>query len=73
MDIWAELKKGGIMSKKITWADIYKDFKMRLPTLSKLAVDYRPHDYMTIAVYLKDGTKLMYDGLQKRAWFSSAA
>ena len=58
------------MSKKVTWTDIYKDFRTRLPTLSKMAVDYRPYDYMTIAVYLKDGTKILYDGLQKRAWFT---
>lgn len=61
------------MSKKITWADIYKDFRQRLPTLSKQAIEYRPHDYMTIIVYLKDGSKMLYDGLQKRAWFFSAA
>lgn len=61
------------MSRKITWADIYKDFRQRLPTLSKLAVEYRPHDFMTIAVYLRDGKKVLYDGLQRRAWFSSAA
>lgn len=73
MGKWAEPKKGGFMSKKITWADLYKDFKMRLPTLSRMAVSYRPYDHMTIAVYLKDGTKVLYDGLQKRAWFSPAA
>lgn len=61
------------MSRKITWSDIYKDFRQRLPTLSKFAVDYRPYDFMTIVVYLKDGTMVLYDGLQKRAWFSAAA
>lgn len=61
------------MSKKITWADIYEDFKARLPTLSRLSVDYCPYDFMTIAVSLKDGTRILYDGLQKRAWFSLAA
>ena len=61
------------MSKKVTWTDIYKDFRTRLPTLSKMAVDYRQYDFMTIAVYLKDGTKILYDGLQKRAWFTPVA
>lgn len=61
------------MSKKITWREIYKDFCRQLPTLSKQAVDFRPHDYMTIIVYLKDGTRMLYDGLQKRATFVPAA
>lgn len=59
------------MSKKITWTDIYKDFKSRLPALSSQAVNYYPHDFMTITVSLKDGSKLLYDGLQKRASFLS--
>lgn len=45
--------------------DIYKDFKTRLPTWAKLAVDYRPYDYMTIVVYFADGSRMLYDGLQK--------
>lgn len=48
------------MSEKITWGDIYKDFKTRLPTWAKLAVDY-----MTIVVYFADGSRMLYDGLQK--------
>lgn len=61
------------MSKKTAWENIYKDFRHRLPTLAKLAVDHRPYDYMTIAVYLEDGTVVLYNGLEKRARFSKAA
>ena len=53
------------MSEKITCGDIYKDFKTRLPTWAKLVVDYRPYDYMTIVVYFADGSRMLYDGLQK--------
>ncbi len=61
------------MSKRITWDDIYKDFAARLPTLYKMAADYCPQDYMTIVVRLKDGTRVTYDALQKRAWFTTVA
>ena len=37
------------------------------PRLSKEAQDYRPYNYMSIVVYLEDGTKVVYDDIAKRA------
>ena len=37
------------------------------PRLSKEAQDYRPYNYMSIVVYLEDGTKVIYDDMAKRA------
>lgn len=57
------------MGKEITWREIYREFQQKLPTLSKQALDYRPADFMTIAVYLKDGSRVLYDGMKKCARF----
>ena len=35
--------------------------------ISKEAQDYRPYNYMSIVVYLADGTKVVYDDMVKRA------
>ena len=42
-------------------------FKSVYPRLSKEARDYRPYNYMSIVVYLADGTKVVYDDMAKRA------
>mgnify|MGYP001773769574 CR=1 FL=1 len=49
------------MSKKITWKKVVEDFKDHHPKLAKQVVYWRPHDYMTILIYLKSGTKLYYN------------
>lgn len=57
------------MKEKITWLDIYKDFKVRLPNLSKGAVHYQPNGYLSIVVSFADGSKMVYDYLTERASF----
>lgn len=57
------------MSKKITWQDIYNDFKARLPNLSKEAIEYRPYGYLSILIFFTDGSQLVYDFLSERAFF----
>lgn len=54
---------------KITWIDIYKDFEIRFPNLSKEIHDWRPYDKYQIIVYMKDGRKLIYDYDLKSANF----
>lgn len=49
------------------WKDIFNNFKSVYPRLSKEAQDYRPYNYMSIVVYLEDGTKVIYDDMAKRA------
>lgn len=49
------------------WKDIFNNFKSVYPRLSKEAQDYRPYNYMSIIVYLADGTKVVYDDMVKRA------
>ena len=46
---------------------VFEDFKAHLPTLAKEVVDYRPHGYLEIRVWLKDGTTMSWDYLQKKA------
>lgn len=52
---------------KVSWQDVYDNFKSVYPKLSKMSVRFMPYDYMTIAVYLSDGTKMIYDDLKKQA------
>ena len=49
------------MSKEITWAQIYRDFKKRHPRLSKHTLRYSPSGYLQIMVYMDDGAKISYD------------
>lgn len=49
------------MSGKITWNQIFKDFKRRHPNLAKSAVNYRPSGFLKILVYFTDGSKVSYD------------
>lgn len=46
---------------KITWKAIYDDFKRRHPNMSKRVVDWRPHNYATIKLYLDDGVLATYN------------
>ena len=51
------------VKRKVTWKDIFNNFKSVYPRLSKEAQDYRPYNYMSIVVYLADGTKVGYDDI----------
>ena len=51
------------VKRKVTWKDIFNNFKSVYPRLSKEAQDYRPYNYMSIVVYLADGTKVVYDDI----------
>jgi hypothetical protein len=53
--------------RKVTWKDIFENFKSVYPRLSKEAQDYRPYNYMSIVIYLEDGSRVVYDDLMKRA------
>lgn len=57
------------MNGKITWSEIYSDFRRRHPNLSKGVLDYRPHDYLTIKIIFRDGSEMVYDYDSKRATF----
>lgn len=54
-------------ARKVAWKDIFENFKMVYPRLSKEAKDFKPHDYMSIMIFMTDGSKMIYDGMAKRA------
>lgn len=56
--------------EKVTFTDIYKDFKARLPNLSKRATYWRPNGYLSIWVVFEDGSQMVYDYLYKKASFT---
>lgn len=51
---------------KITWNDIYEEFRKKFPQMSKTAIRYAPYGYMSILVYFSDGSKLVYDSMDGR-------
>ena len=53
------------MSKKVTWLEIYQDFQRRFPRLSKNAARYQPNGYLSILVYFKKKTKMVYDYMEQ--------
>lgn len=53
---------------KITWEDILADFKVHLPNLVDQILYWRPIEYSTIYVYLKDGRMLKYVYDEHRAF-----
>lgn len=46
---------------KITWDEIYKEFKLKFPRLGKEAIYYRPANYLTIDICLNGNRKVQYD------------
>ena len=70
ISIWQLVSDGRFavnVKRKVTWKDIFNNFKSVYPRLSKEAQDYRPYNYMSIVVYLAGGTKVVYDDMAKRA------
>lgn len=51
---------------KITWNDIYEEFRKKFPKLSKAAVRHVPYGYMSILIYFSDGSKMVYDSATGR-------
>ena len=47
--------------KKVTWRKVRKDFEKRFPGLNKQVTYWRPYDFATILLYLKDGQKITYN------------
>lgn len=46
---------------KVTWNDIYKDFRRRHPNLAKQVCDWRPYDYGKVLIILKSRSELVHD------------
>lgn len=57
------------MHKKVTWDEIYADFRRRHPTLKMMVIDWKPCGWMCIELELKDGRKMKYDGYEHIAKF----
>ena len=57
------------MSKKITWLKIYNDFRKRHPNMRKEVIHWCPKDYLTIELWLKDGSRLNYYYWDHKATF----
>lgn len=49
------------MSNKLTFKEIYKNFKLVYPNLHKTVAHWRPYNYATIFVVFEDGRKATYN------------
>lgn len=55
------IKKIEQPKRKVTWEDVYKDFRRRFPRLRREAVHWHPHDVGTILLYFGKGVKATYE------------
>jgi hypothetical protein len=62
--------KRHMRAEKVTFADVYKDFKARLPNLSKGVSHWQPNGYLSIRIFFWDGSQMVYDYLYKKGVFS---
>lgn len=49
------------MATKVTWNDVYKDFKKRYPKKSQTVLGFQPHSYATILLIFPDGLRMLYN------------
>ena len=56
--------------EKVTFTDVYRDFKARLPNLSKGVAYWRPNGYLSIQIVFKDGSQMVYDYLYQKGVFT---
>ncbi len=47
--------------KKVTWDDVFKDFKQRHPRTAKTVINWYPTDIGVITVVLSNRDKIIYD------------
>lgn len=74
MGFWPNPKmevKINMRPEKLTFKDIYQDFKIKFPNLSKGVRHWMPNGYMSIKVFFWDGSEMVYDYLHKRVKFTS--
>ena len=53
--------------KKVTWKDVYDEFKQKYPNLAKLVMHYEPYKFATIKLFLPEGVTMVYDYDEKKA------
>lgn len=46
---------------KVTWADVYEEFRSRHPRLSKQVLRYEPYDFATILLIFFDRSRMTYN------------
>ena len=51
---------------KLTWNDVYKDFRKLHPTLAKKVLGFEPHSYATILLIFPDRERATYNYDTKR-------
>ena len=47
--------------KKITWKDVFDDFKKTYPNMSRTVITFDPHSYATVILYFPDRVRMTYN------------
>lgn len=47
--------------KKVTWDDVYRDYKKHFPKSSKEAFGFEPYDFATILIFFPQGVRGTYN------------
>lgn len=55
--------------QEISWDVVYQIFQRIYPKLGKMVECFQPAGYMSILLYLTDGSKAYYDDSQRRVKF----
>ena len=61
--------KKGMRTEKVKFKDIYDDFKIRMPNLSKKVEHWRPNGYLSIWIFFRDGSQMIYDYFYSKGAF----
>ena len=47
--------------KKLTWDNIYKDFRKSHPSLAKEVYGFEPHSFATILLFFPERKRMLYN------------
>lgn len=61
------------MYTKLTWLDIFQDFKQRYPRLGADAKSYEPNEVAQIRIHCNDGSSLIYNYFGHTLYFEKGA
>lgn len=58
-----------VKEKKLTFKQLYKNFRKRSPTMKKHLLGFQPYGYMSIVMWVDSGELLVYDGYENKSYF----
>lgn len=47
--------------RKLTWENIYKDFRTTYPSIAKEVLGFEPHSFATILLFFRENKRMLYN------------